>query len=340
MTGTVGGKAAGGTPLATPVGTNRRDFLRALARVGGVSAASIGVGAWLSGRSRRPAEAATVAVKTRRFVAPVPSLPELAVARGESPAGLVHAVVDTLGGIGRFVAHGEVVVVKPNIGWDRPPAFAATTNPEMVAELVRMCREAGAARVIVTDVSCNDARASFDRSGIAAAAAAAGATVILPEPHRFKTVDVHGEVLADWPVLEPFVTADKIINLAIAKHHSLTGVTLGMKNWYGVIGGQRNRLHQKINESLADLTAFVTPALTIIDGYRVLVRNGPTGGSPADVEVRKTVVASADPVAADAWAAGTFFEIDVPRLPFLRLGEARKLGKMSVDPARVAERAV
>ncbi len=326
--------------MATSNDTNRREFLRALGRVGGLSAASIGVGAWLSSRSRRPAEAAPVAVKARRFVAPVPSLPDLAVARGESPAALVRSAVDSLGGIGRFVKRGEVVVVKPNIGWDRPPAFAATTNPEMVAELVRMCRGAGASRVIVTDVSCNDARASFDRSGIAVAAASAGATVILPEPHRFKTVDLHGEVLAEWPVLEPFVSADTIINIAIAKHHSLTGVTLGMKNWYGIIGGQRNRLHQKINESLADLTAFATPALTIIDGYRVLMRNGPTGGSPADVEDRKTVVASADPVAADAWAASTFFGIDAPRLPFLRLGEARKLGQMSIDPARVAERTV
>jgi uncharacterized protein (DUF362 family) len=113
-----------------------------------------------------------------------------------------------------------------------------------------------------------------------------------------------------------------------------------VSNWYGIIGGQRNRLHQKIHESLADLTAFVVPALTIIDGYRVLTRNGPTGGSLADVEVRKCLVASADPVAADAYAAKAFFDLDPPQLPFLRLGEARRLGTMIVDQSRVAERAV
>ena len=314
--------------------------LRALVRVGGLSAASVAAGAWLKTRSRRPVEAAAAAVKHRQFVRSSAALPDLAVARGESPRALVRGAVDSLGGTRRFVSAGEVVVVKPNIGWDRTPEFGATTNPEIVAEIVRMCREAGAAQVIVTDMSCNDPRASFERSGIAAAASAAGATVILPEPRRFTMVDLHGEVLTEWPVLEPFLAADKVINVAIAKHHSLTGVTLGMKNWYGVIGGQRNRLHQRIDESLADLTAFITPALTIIDAYRVLTRNGPTGGSPADVEMRKTVIASIDPIAADAYAAAAFFEIDPPRLPFLRLGEARKLGTMALDPARVAERAV
>lgn len=285
-------------------------------------------------------EAAAAVARRRQFIAPSATLPDLAVARGESPAGLVRAAVETVGGMGRFVSPGEVVVVKPNIGWDRAPEFAATTNPEIVAEVVRLCRGAGAGRVIVTDVSCNDARASFERSGIAAAAKAAGATVVLPDPQRFVTVDLRGDVLTEWPVLQPFVAADKVINVAIAKHHSLTGVTLGMKNWYGVIGGQRNRLHQRINESLVDLTAFVVPALTIIDGYRVLVRNGPTGGSPADVEERKTVIATADPIAADAYAAKLFFDIDPPRIPFVRLGEARNLGKALLDPARVAERAL
>jgi uncharacterized protein (DUF362 family) len=319
---------------------NRREFLLQVAKIGGLSAASVGVGAWLKGRSARPVEAAAAVLKKRHFVAPVPSLPEIVVTRGESPRALVRSAVEGLGGIGRFVQRGDVVVVKPNVGWDRPPDMAATTNPDVVAEVVRLCREAGAGQVIVTDVSCNDARASFERSGIASAAKQAGATVILPDPLRFKTADLGGDVLTEWPVLEPFLTADKIINVAIAKHHSLTGVTLGMKNWYGIIGGQRNRLHQRIHESLADLTAFVTPTLTIIDAYRVLMRNGPTGGSLADVETRKSLVASADPVAADAYAAKTFFDLEPQQLAFLRIGEARKLGTMVVDQARVAERAV
>src|SRR5512135_1060196 len=170
-------------PIVQP--TNRRDFLLQVAKVGGLSAASVGIGAWLKGRSARPVEAAAAVLKKRQFVAPVPSLPDLVVARGESPRALVRSVVDGVGGMARFVQRGEVVVVKPNIGWDRPPSMAATTNPEVVAEVVRLCKEAGARQVIVTDVSCNDARASFERSGIGAAARQAGAAVILPESYRF-----------------------------------------------------------------------------------------------------------------------------------------------------------
>ena len=104
----------------------------------------------------------------------------------------------------------------------------------------------------------------------------------MPEARLFRDVDLRGEVLGVWPVLEPFLTADKVINVPIAKHHSLTGATLGVKNWYGILGGQRQRLHQRINESLADLLAFLRPTLTILDAYRVLMRNGPTGGSLND----------------------------------------------------------
>ena len=113
-----------------------------------------------------------------------------------------------------------------------------------------------------------------------------GAEVVLPQPRFFKKADLGGEVLGEWPVLEPFLDADRLINVPIAKHHSLTGVTLGMKNWYGLIGGDRNRLHQRIHESLVDLTGFAKPTLTIMDAWRVLMRNGPTGGSEDDVETK------------------------------------------------------
>ena len=157
----------------------------------------------------------------------------------------------------------------------------------MVAEISRLCLEAGARRVTVTDVSINEPRRSFARSGIAAAARAAGAEVIFPEERLFREVDLRGQVLNAWPVLEPFLSADKMINIPIAKHHSLTGATLGMKNWYGILGGPRQRLHQRIHESLADLADFMRPTLTLIDAYRVLMRNGPGGGNPADVALKR-----------------------------------------------------
>jgi uncharacterized protein (DUF362 family) len=142
-----------------------------------------------------------------------------------------------MGGIKRFISRSDVVIVKPNIAWDRAPEQAANTNPQVIAELVRQCWDAGAKKVIVTDVSCNDPRRCFQRSGIAEAARQEGAD--LPEPSRIKQVGFAGDFLQNWPVLQPSLEADKIINVPIAKHHSFTGVTLGMKNWFGILGGQR-----------------------------------------------------------------------------------------------------
>jgi uncharacterized protein (DUF362 family) len=317
-----------------PCAEGRREFLLRVLRLGGASAATVALGAFLSGRSRRPEEDLPLLVDRDHRVPVGDAWPELVVAQGESPAALVRRTLDELGGIGRFVARGEHVVIKPNVAWDRLPELAATTNPDVVAEMVRQCRAAGARSVIVTDVTCNDAEACFDRSGIGAAARAAGAEVVLPEPRFFKDVDLKGRTLGTWPVLEPFLEADRLINLPIAKHHSLTGVTLGMKNWYGLVGGNRSRLHQRIHESIADLAAFARPTLTVLDGYRVLMRSGPTGGSPADVEQKNTIVASTDPIALDAYAARAWWNLGLPRLRFLALGEQLGLGRVDFESLR------
>ncbi len=311
---------------ATGAVLSRRDALIKLLRIGGAAAGTTGLGFWLSERSHRPEPELAINAKRSHSVPLDPRLPEMAVIQGEDPELLARAALDALGGIHRFVARGDIVLVKPNIGWDRTPEQAANTNPSVIAEIVRQCWQAGARRVIVTDVSCNDPRRCFERSGIGEASHHEGAEVILPDPARFKNVDLRGDVLRDWPVFDPFLNADKIINVPIAKHHSLTGTTLGMKNWYGILGGPRHQLHQRIHESLVDLADFVRPTLTLIDCYRVLIRNGPTGGNLDDVLLKKTLVAGTDPVALDAYVAKAFWNLDVSALPYLKLASARGLG--------------
>ena len=124
-------------------------------------------------------------------------------------------------------------------------------------------------------------------------------------------MDLQGRVLRNWPVFDPFLNIDKIINIPVAKHHSLTGTTVGMKNWYGILGGPRHQLHRKINEGLVDLADFVRPTLTIIDCYGVLIRNGPTGGNLEDVVLKKTVEVGTDPVALDAYVAKAYWNLEV-----------------------------
>ena len=71
---------------------DRRAFLLRVLRLGGASAATIGLGAYLAGRSRRPEEGAAAEVKLDHRVADRPDLPELTVAHGEaaSPLSLIH----------------------------------------------------------------------------------------------------------------------------------------------------------------------------------------------------------------------------------------------------------
>lgn len=310
---------------------NRREALIKLLRVAGVSAGAAGLGAWLSRHSFRPAVPLATPAKRGHTVPLDPALPDMAIIQGEDPAALARQAVEELGGMRRFVSRGDIVLVKPNIGWDRTPEQAANTNPEVVAELVRQSLNAGAKRVIVTDVSCNEARRCFQRSGIGEAAQRAGAELVLPDPSRFKDVDLKGEVLREWQVFDPFLNVDKVINVPIAKHHGLTGTTLGMKNWYGMLGGQRNQLHQKIHESLVDLADFVRPTLTVVDCYRVLLRNGPTGGNLEDVLLKKTLVASTDPVAVDAYVAKSIWNLEVESLPYLQIAAKRGLGSFEFE---------
>ena len=313
---------------------SRREVLVKLLRAGGLSASAAAAGLWLRSRSRRPEEEAPLTLARSFTVPPDTQYPELVVAQGEDPRALVRKALEGLGGVRRFIARGDVVVIKPNIAWDRTPEQAANTNPRAVAEMVRQCLEAGAKKVIVTDVSCNEPHRCFERSGIASAAGAEGAEIVLPEERLFRQVNLRGDVLGQWPVLEPFIAADKIINFPVAKSHSLTGVTLGMKNWYGILGGARNRLHQRIHESLADLADVMRPTLTLIDAYRVLIRNGPTGGSLADVLLKKTLVAGTDPVALDAYVAKAYWDYEPSQLRYLRLAQDRGLGKMDFASVR------
>jgi uncharacterized protein (DUF362 family) len=317
------------TPPAAPL--SRREAVLKVLRLGALGAGVAALGTWLSGRSSRPVEKVLTNVKRSHTVPADPRFPEVVIAEEGEPAQLAQAALRELGGIERFIAKGDSVLIKPNIGWDRTPEQAANTNPELVAEVVRQCLKAGAKKVVVSDVSCNDPRRCFQRSGIAEAARLAGAQVILPDASHFLQVDLEGEVLHTWQLFHPILAADKIINIPVAKHHSLSGCTLGMKNWFGLLGGPRMQLHQRIHESLADLADFVRPTLTMVDCYRILVRNGPTGGSLEDVALHKVLVAGTDPVAIDAYVAKRFWNLSPDALPYLAMAAQRGLGNRDFE---------
>lgn len=303
-------------------------FTRRRVLIGGgavLSAGALGVGGWLSyGVHQRFGRDALATIPDHRVALPS-TVPKMVIARGPNPGVNARAAIDRLGGIRRFVSREDVVLVKPNIGWDRVPAQAANTHPDVVAEVVRLCVEAGPKRVIVSDCPVSEARKSFELSGITKAASLAGAEVILPEESRYHQVKISPR-LGTWDILEPFVIATKIINVPVGKHHNLTGVTAGLKNWLGITTKLRMQFHGDINRSIAELAALMRPTLTVLDATRVLMAAGPQGGNLQDVQSLNTVAVGTDPVALDAWAFSLFGRAPQEHSPALIYAEEMGLG--------------
>ena len=260
--------------------------------------------------------------------------PVVVVAERGKPAELVRKAIKALGGMGKFVKKGNRVLIKPNIAFARPPEGAATTNPEVVAELVRLCFEAGAKEVIVLDHTLDPARITYEMSGIAKAAQAQGARVVYVGRQDFVPVEVpKGKILSayDVRVLKQVLDADVFINVPIAKTHGSARLTLGMKNLMGIIQ-DRGSWHRSgdLHQCIADFVTAVKPHLTIIDAIRILASGGPKG--PGRVEQKDTIIASTDIVAADAYAT-TLFGLTPNDVPHII--KAAELGVGVADLKRV-----
>lgn len=250
---------------------------------------------------------------------------------------LVKKVFDAAGGIRQFVSKGDVVVIKPNISWARPPHLAATTNPEVLQGVVELCQNAGAKKVRIADNSIEDANFCFTVSGAAAISKKTGAELIYPSSSLMREMKLQGHRLDVWPVFLPVVEADKVINLPVAKDHILSNLTLGMKNWFGAIGGRRGSLHKDIHSNIVDLAQFFKPTVTLIDATRIITRNGPSGGSTSDVAKKNTLILSDDQVAADA-KASLLFGKRPQDIGYIKLAKKRGLG--TYDFAKLLQKKV
>jgi uncharacterized protein (DUF362 family) len=294
---------------------DRRKFLKLTALAGAGLAAPCGLGMFSD-------------------IAEAAARPDLVVAHGASPELIVKAALDAMGGIKSFISRGDVVVIKPNIGWDRLPEQAGNTNPEVVAAVVKLCFEAGAKKVRVFDRPVNDPRRCYVQSGIAPAAGALGANVDYVDERKFKDMDINGEALKSWPLYTEVFEADKVINIPIAKHHGLAKLTMSMKNWMGVMGGSRRQIHQRLDDSLVDLSRKIKPTLTILDAVRILTANGPQGGSLADVRKLDTVIVGVDQVAVDSYGA-TLFNMKGSDLGYVVRGSKLGLGQMDLNKLKI-----
>jgi uncharacterized protein (DUF362 family) len=282
---------------------DRREFLAKAGQAAALAIVGGEAGLIQIGCQAREFRRATVAKPDFR-VAADPGLAKVVLAYNENHAQALASVLDAIGGIRRFIGNGDRVLIKPNVAWDRVPEQAVNTNPVLVGEMVRQCRLAGAAEILVTDYGSESPERTFSFSGIKKAVEQNGGRVLFLDHSDFLEDDLKGKFIGDWPVLKYIFEVDRLINMPIAKHHGLVAGTASMKNFFGAVGGIRDRLHARLDQAIVDLAAYFQPTLTVIDATRVLMRHGPGGGSFDDVRICNAVICATDQVAADSRASG------------------------------------
>jgi len=257
---------------------------------------------------------------------------DVGIGRGGTPDQMLRKALDAVGGIEHFIDPGDIVLVKPNVAFDRAPALGATSQPALIEALINMllvdCR---AQEVRVADNPIESPADCFMKTGLRAAAEKAGGRVYLPDSNAFKMLNTPGAKLIEewWFFHRPFTNVDKVIGVAPVKDHNLCYASMGIKNWYGLLGGRRSQFHQNIHEIVSDLSIMIRPTLTILDGTKILMENGPTGGDPSNVVDGNVVMAALDPVAQDAWAFEHLLRRDPNDLPeYLHKSEEKGSGRV------------
>jgi uncharacterized protein (DUF362 family) len=310
-----------------PNGLNRRQFLNRLIKAGISITAACAAGFWFhdsKGPSSSEQKQSNLALPDFSIHAPGQ---KMSIVRGADRAATLRLALKSLGGIETFIKKGDRVLIKVNAAFATPAMLSATTNPQIITEMTRLCFRAGASSVVVMDNPINDPVSCFALTGIGDAARKAGARVVLPRDDLFSPVTVKGaKLIRNWPVLyKPFTNITKVIGMAPLKDHHRSGASMTMKNWYGLLGGRRNIFHQDIHTIIVELAMMVKPTLVILDATTTMMTNGPTGGSLSDLKNTNSMIASTDQVAADAFGASILGR-SLDQLPFIGKAQAAGIG--------------
>ncbi len=264
------------------------------------------------------------------------AMPELAAIKGGEPDKMFDAGIKALGGMNKFVKKGQTVVVKPNIGWNKPPEIAADTNPKLVYSIIKHCLDAGAKKVYIFDHTCDSWEKCYSISGIESAAKKAGASVAQANSRSYyQNVSVpYGDILKTAEVHELILKSDVFINVPVLKNHGSADLTISMKNLMGIVWDRgfwhANGLHQCI----ADFAAYRKPDLNIVDAYKVMKTNGPRGVNTEDTVLMKSQIISNDIVAADA-AAAKLFGIEPSEVDHIKIAAKKGLGQIDLNKVAI-----
>ncbi|MBF0412520.1 MAG: DUF362 domain-containing protein [Desulfamplus sp.] len=334
---------------------NRREFLKRSVRTGAALAA-VGAAGYIfhdtegfnaefnsKDSNANNSDKASLGKNSKIWTLPDFSIPEqagkIAIIQGADRVKTLEAALRALGGVENFIKSGDTVLIKVNAAFAVSPILSATTHPDLLSAMVKICYTAGAAKVRVTDNPINDPASCFMLTGIEAAARQNGADLILPRDQFFENLTVdNARLIRDWPVLKtPFDGVTKLISMAPVKDHHRSGASMILKNGYGLLGGRRNIFHQDIHTIITELARMVKSTLVILDGTNTMMTNGPTGGSLSDLKPTHTLIAGTDPVAVDSFGA-TLLGKTARDLPHLIQSAAAGVGTvdyLSLKPAMI-----
>ncbi|MEJ2110680.1 MAG: DUF362 domain-containing protein [Acidobacteriota bacterium] len=250
----------------------------------------------------------------------------LSYSPGAVAAALLE-VLETIGGLSAFVKPGQTVLVNPNLFSIHPPEQAVTTHPELIRQIVLQCVKAGADPVWVGDspVGSQNEGELWVRTGMVAAIEGTPAAM---KSWRVKQKPLRcGDDLLAVPAW--YDDVDVVISVPKLKTHSLTTLTCGLKNVYGIVSGEAKiQFHLKYPSPLA-MSAFLLrvfsvlkPQLTIADAVIGMEGNGPVHGRPLTVGV---LLASSDTLALDTVACRTL-GISPSAVPMISLAADLDLG--------------
>ena len=261
--------------------------------------------------------------------------PDVAVVKGRAAAA-TRPAVEQLGGKGRFDKPGQKVLIKPNMSFAKGLDSATTTHPEVVRALVIMCREVGAGRIQVLDHSLQDPDETLAASGILAACDGVEKGIcrhLMDDSFYLESDLPQGVEMRSNAIMREALEAEVIIAAPVAKSHGAPGVSLSLTGQMGLIMDRRI-MHSRysLDQSIVDLNTRLKPHLAVIDATRVLTTNGP--GGPGLVITPGEVIASADPVAADATAVAAYEwygrKIEPRQVSHLVAAHERGLGRMDI----------
>ena len=269
--------------------------------------------------------------------------PDIVDVEGTDHAAMVKTAIDGLGGINKFVRKGDYVVLKPNAGFANPEAWGTTTHPQTVLAVAKMCLEAGAKKITLVEFPLGKGMKCLERCGIAAVVENMPevSIKILGVESDFKQVKVKGGVaLQSTDIAKQVLSADVLINIPAAKHHSATGVSLGLKNAMGLIYDRQTfHTHIDLQQGIADLGRVIKPTLTIVDATRALLTNGPAG--PGETSTPNRLIAGFNVVSVDAYTLGVARfgnrQLQVSDVPHIRLAGEAGLGETDIKKLRIKQ---